>query len=359
MFPPVVKRALSFLDNDDVDSEMASAQRVAYTILVNNGMGLKVDATPDEIKEFTHNLEALASNILVTRFVLGSFAPVSPTLGRGKDVSAALKEQGTVTWRDEFYKTVDDLAKQGVENPYEEAINRWTKFKPGILAYTISESERSTVAAIKRNEQAADWIRKNDALLKKYPQGAAFFVPYVPGFDIEESKFFQREGYFDKIPVEDFLIKVTAAFEENEYFKLSNEWDEKIETAADSIKPILRQQKAQALTDFKKDKYYLEKELEDFGSKADLDAAWEDLGRLIDNGDVPNTKNASKIVEIYQLATETYNITEYMIDGTKDADIRRKLIRQGALDKALEIAAGDPSLEKLVESLVKKKLGVQ
>ena len=359
MFPPVVKRALSFLDNDDVDSEMASAQRVAYTILVNNGMGLKVDATPDEIKEFTHNLEALASNILVTRFVLGSFAPVSPTLGRGKDVSAALKEQGTVTWRDEFYKTVDDLAKQGVENPYEEAINRWTKFKPGILAYTISESERSTVAAIKRNEQAADWIRKNDALLKKYPEGAAFFVPYVPGFDIEESKFFQREGYFDKIPVEDFLIKVTAAFEENEYFKLSNEWDEKIETAADSIKPILRKQKAQALTDFKKDKYYLEKELEDFGSKADLDAAWEDLGRLIDNGDVPNTKNASKIVEIYQLATETYNITEYMIDGTKDADIRRKLIRQGALDKALEIAAGDPSLEKLVESLVKKKLGVQ
>jgi hypothetical protein len=359
ILPPGVKRALSFLNTNDLDSEMASAQRVAYTILVNNGQGLKVDATPEEKKEFEVNLEALASNILVTRFVLGLFSPVSPTLGKGKDVSAALKEQGTVTWRDEFYKTVDELAAQGVENPYEEAINRWTKYKPGILAYTVSESERTTVASIQRNEIAANWIRKNDALMKKYPEGAAFFVPSVFGFDLDESRFFQREGYFEKIPVEDFIIKVTAAFEENEYFKLSNEWDEKIDTAAESIKPILRQQKAEALSNFKENKYYLEKALEDFGSKADLDAAWEDVGRMIDNGDVPNTKDAPKIVEIYELTTEAYNMTELMIDGTKDADIRKKLIRQGAFDKAMEIASGNPSLERLVESLVKKKLGVQ
>lgn len=359
ILPPAVKRALSFLNTNDLDSEMASAQKTAYTILVNQGKGLEIDATPEQKQEFQRNLEALASNILVTRFVLGLISPVSPGLGTGKDVSTALKEQGTVTWKDEFFKTVDELAVQGVENPYEEAINRWTKYKPGILAYTISQSERKTVAAISRTEIAADWIRKNDDLMKKYPQGAPFFVPNVNGFDIEESQFFKREGYFESIPVEDFISNVTAAYEENEYFKLSNEWDEKIEAAADSIKPILRRQKSDALSEFKKNKYYLEKALEDFGSKADLDAAWEDLGRIIDNGDVPDTKDAAKIVEIYELTIEAHNMTELMIDGTKDADTRKKLIRQGALNKAKEIASGNPSLERLVDSLVKKKLGVQ
>ena len=357
--PPAVKRFLSFLNKNDLDGEMASAQRVAYTILVNNGQGLKVDATPDEKKEFEANLEALASNILVTRFVLGLISPASPILGKGKDVSAELKEQGTVTWKDEFFKTVDELAVQGAEDPFQEAINRWTKYKPGILAYTISESERQTVVAIKRNQVAADWIRKNDDLMKKYPEGAAFFVPNVAGFDIDESKFFQREGYFEKIPVEDFIIKVTAAFQENQYFEISNRWDEKIAGAAESIKPILRRQKADELSQFKQNKYYLEKALEDFGSQADFDAAWEDLGRIIDNGDVPDTQDASKIVEIYQLTNEAYNITDLMIDGTKDADIRKKLIRKGAYDKAMQIAVGNPSLEKLVDSIIKKKLGVQ
>ena len=48
-----------------------------------------------------------------------------------------------------------------------------------------------------------------------------------------------------------------------------------------------------------------------------------------------------------------------MIDGTKDADIRKELIRKGAYDKAMQIAVGNPSLEKLVDSIIKKKLGVQ
>jgi hypothetical protein len=358
ILPPVAKRIMSFMSPNDVNGEMASAQRQAYAYLVANGEGLDINATPEEKLKFQENLEALASNILTTRFFLGLVSPVALSASAGKDVSATLKDLGNVDFRSEFYETVQELTLQGSTDPFGEANMRWAKAKPGVLAYTIAQSERSRVLSIRQTNDAIAWLKKNESLVNKYPEGSAFFVPNSGEFDIAESKFFQREGYTDKIPVEDFITKVTAQEQLNEYYTKRDEWDSKIENAPESIRSIIRQQKTLDMQEFTKGKYYLQKALENYGSAADTTAAWEELVRMIDNNDAPKTPNAQKVIDIVNLVQEANNVTAMMFDGTVDASQRRSLIRNNAMQQALEIAANDAGLIRIINTVVKKQLGV-
>ena len=358
ILPPVAKRALSFMSPNDVNGEMASAQRQAYTYLVANGQGLDINATPEQKLEFQQNLEALASNIITTRFFLGLVSPVALSPTGGKDVSATLKDLGNITFKDAFYDTVDELIAQGSTDAWGEANMKWAKIKPGVLAYTISQSERSKVLSIPQKTDAINWLRKNEALVNKYPEGSAFFVPHSGEFNIDESKFFQREGIIDKIPVEDFITKVTAQEQLNEYYAKRDEWDSKIENAPESIRAVVRQQKALDMQAFTKGKYYLQKALENYGCAADTTAAWEEHVKMIDNGDAPKTDNAQKVIDIVRIVQEANNFTAMMFDGTVDASQRRSLIRNNALQQALEIANNDTGLVRIINTVVKKQLGV-
>lgn len=358
IFPPVAKRIMSFMSPNDVNGEMASAQRQAYTYLVANGQGLDINATPEQKLEFQQNLEALASNIITTRFFLGLVSPVALSPTGGKDVSDTLKDLGNVDFKSEFYNTVDELIAQGSADPWGEANMKWAKAKPGVLAYTIAQSERSQVVSIAQKTDAIAWLRKNEALVNKYPEGSAFFVPNSGKFNIDESKFFQREGIIDKIPVEEFITKVTAQEQLNEYYAKRDEWDSKIENAPESIRAVIRQQKTLDMQAFTQGKYYLQKALENYGSAADTTAAWEDLVRMIDNGDVPKSENAQKVVDIVNLVQEANSITKMMFDGTVDASQRRSMIRNNALQQALDIANNDAGLVRIINTVVKKQLGV-
>jgi hypothetical protein len=358
ILPPVAKRIMSFMSPNDVNGEMASAQRQAYAYLVANGEGLDIDATPEEKLEFQQNLEALASNILTTRFVLGLVSPVALSASAGKDVSATLKDLGNVNFKSEFYKTVEELTLQGSTDPWGEANMKWAKAKPGVLAYTIAQTERNTIVGLRQTTDAIAWLRKNEKLVNKYPEGSAFFVPNTGTFAIDESRFFQREGFIDKIPVEDFMVKVTAQEQLNEYYIKRDEWDSKIENAPESIRAVIRQQKTLDMQEFTKGKYYLQKALENYGSAADTTAAWEELVRMIDNGDVPKTPNSQKVVDIVNLVQEANNVTAMMFDGTVDASQRRSMIRNNAMQQALDIAANDVGLIRIINTVVKKQLGV-
>jgi hypothetical protein len=358
ILPPVAKRIMSFMSPNDVNGEMASAQRQAYAYLVANGEGLDINATPEEKLKFQENLEALSSNILTTRFFLGLVSPVALSASAGKDVSATLKDLGNVDFREEFYATVDELTLQGSTDPIGEANMRWAKAKPGVLAYTIAQSERNKVLSIRQTTDAIAWLKKNEALVDKYPEGSAFFVPNTGNFDIAESKFFQREGITDKIPVEEFMTKVTAQEQLNEYYTKRDEWDSKIENAPEEIRAVLRRQKQANMEEFTKGKYYLQKALENYGSAADTTAAWEELVRMIDNGDAPKTPNTQKVIDIVNLVQEANNVTSMMYDGGNDASVRRTMIRNNAMQQALDIAANDAGLIRIINTVVKKQLGV-
>jgi hypothetical protein len=358
ILPPAAKRLLSFMSPNDVNGEMASAQRQAYAYLVANGKGLTVNATPEEKLEFQQDLEALASNILTTRFFLGFVSPVALSAAAGKDVNGTLKDLGNVTFKSEFYKTVEELTAQGSTDPWGEANMKWAKAKPGVLAYTIAQTERNTIVGLRQTTDAIAWLRNNEALVNKYPEGSAFFVPNTGTFAIDESKFFQREGFIDKIPVEDFMVKVTAQEQLNEYYTKRDNWDSQIENAPESIRAVISQQKTLDMQAFTNGKYYLQKALENYGSAADTTAAWDELVRMIDNGDVPKTENAQKVVDIVNLVQQANTTTKMMFDGTVDASQRRSMIRNSAMQQALDIANNDAGLTRIINTVVKKQLGV-
>ena len=144
----------------------------------------------------------------------------------------------------------------------------------------------------------------------------------------------------------------------NEYYTKRDEWDSKIENAPEEIRAVLRRQKQTNMEEFTKGKYYLEKALENYGSAADTTAAWEELVRMIDNGDAPKTPNAQKVVDIVNLVQEANNVTAMMFDGSNDASVRRNMIRNNAMQQALDIAANDAGLIRIINTVVKKQLGV-
>jgi hypothetical protein len=112
------------------------------------------------------------------------------------------------------------------------------------------------------------------------------------------------------------------------------------------------------MQEFTKGKYYLQKALENYGSAADTTAAWEELVRMIDNGDVPKTEDAQKIVDIVNLVQEANDVTAMMFDGTVDASQRRTMIRNNAMQQALDIANNNAGLTRIINTVVKKQLGV-
>jgi hypothetical protein len=79
---------------------------------------------------------------------------------------------------------------------------------------------------------------------------------------------------------------------------------------------------------------------------------------MIDNGDAPKTPNAQKVVDIVNLVQEANNVTAMMFDGSNDASVRRNMIRNNAMQQALDIAANDVGLIRIINTVVKKQLGV-
>ena len=79
---------------------------------------------------------------------------------------------------------------------------------------------------------------------------------------------------------------------------------------------------------------------------------------MIDNGDVPKTEDAQKIVDIVNLVQEANDVTAMMFDGTVDASQRRTMIRNNAMQQALDIANNNAGLTRIINTVVKKQLGV-
>lgn len=215
LIPPSVQRVLALYDSDDRDSQWASATRKAMMYYAANGMAPGADATPGQIEEFKDMVSATARNIIVTRFAMGLLSPVSPTLDSGVDMPDYLRDFGTVNFKQAFYDMVNEYA--GDPDGYDKALRKWSKIKPGALAYTISETDANTVASVKKTLQAAQYYRDNSTMFKKYPEGAAFFLPFDGEYDLSSYSFLKREGFTEAKPVEEFLKEVVVANEKQLY----------------------------------------------------------------------------------------------------------------------------------------------
>lgn len=357
--PSNVRRAISAFNQDDQDSQFASAARKAMAYYAANGMSLPMDATEAEKYEFRQRLEATAMNVIVTRFFLGMISPVAPQVGFGEDIPRYLKDAGNVNFKSEFNKLVNELAAKGEPDVYNKALQQWTKINPGLLAYTIGETDANKVATVKKTKDAATWVKNNRDLVKAYPEGSAFFIPFTGEFGFDEYAFLKREGYIEALPVEDFLKRVQVAEDRFKYEQLKKEYDDKIEAAVlPSMKTMYREEWSTIREDYLSDKPLLVEDLEFRGSEQQTRNALEDLRKMINEDRAPSidlTNKYRKMIEVFDNAELSLSV---LTSNTRFQRAQRDRIRKGALQQIEAIAAGDPQAEAAVRVLFRRLIGV-
>lgn len=367
--PSNLRRFMSAFDQDDQNSQFASAARKALAYYAANDQGLKPDTFDANGKltiiserqkyEFSRKVEATAMNIVVTRFFLGLMAPVAPQVGFGKDIPRYLKETGNVNFKSEFNKLVNEVAKTGEEDVYNKALQKWTKINPGLLAYTVGETDANKIATVKKTKQAAEWVKDNRDLIKQYPEGSAFFIPYVGEFGFDEYKFLKREGYIESLPIDDFLQRVSVAEDFVAYRELQKQYDEKIEAAkTPSMKAYYRDLWKKEKEQFLEGKPLLVEDLQTFEGEQKTRNALDDLRRIISEGAAPKNDLSDKYKRMIDVFDNAELSLSVLTSNTRFQRTQKERIRKAAIQQIESIAAGNPQAEAAVRVLFKKLLGV-
>ena len=369
ILPSNLRRFMSAFDQDDQNSQFASAARKALAYYAANGEGLKPDIrdangdltiiSEQQKYEFTRKVESTAMNVVVTRFFLGLMSPVAPQVGFGEDIPRYLKETGNVNFKSEFNKLVNEIAKTGEEDVYNKALQQWTKIKPGLLAYTIGETDANKIATVKKTKQAATWVKDNRDLVKQYPEGSAFFIPYVGEFGFDEYVFLKREGYIESLPIDDFLKRVSVAEDYTSYRELQKQYDEKIDNAKiPSMKAYYRELWKKEKEQFLADKPLLVEDLQTFEGEQKTRNALDDLRRMISEGAAPKndlSNKYNKMIEVFDNAELSLSV---LTSNTRFQRTQKERIRKAAMQQIESIAAGNPQAEAAVRVLFKRLIGV-
>jgi hypothetical protein len=239
VFPAHINRLLAALDRDERNSQYASAARKASAYLEANGHGLapKIDPvtgqeialTVGELEDYKDKLSASTITALTLRFVLGFFVPAAPQTTLKSDIAVWVRENGETN----FKQTWNNLVTK--TGSYDKAMNEWIRLFPKEIPYTVSESDSTVVAILSANENANKWITDNKALIKKYPEGAGFFIPKQGEFDFDAYKLLINMGLKESKLVRDYLREVSTARDESFYYAQKDLYEEELATISNDF----------------------------------------------------------------------------------------------------------------------------
>jgi hypothetical protein len=232
--PAHINRAYSAMNKDDRDGQYASAHRKAVTYLEAAGYTPKAKEDPisgqlippseAELEEYRLRIKQTTMNILGMRFVFGFFAPASPQVQLKSDMAEWMRDSG----RANFKQVWNDLRDE-YKGDYEGAMKRWVELYPDQIAFTISESERTTVSKFAYAEESGNFVDQNQELFKKYKQGATFLIPNKSGFSWDAYKTMTDMGLRKNLRVDEHLKKVQTAADVQTYYERKNEYEKSLE----------------------------------------------------------------------------------------------------------------------------------
>lgn len=307
--PSHVLRFFATLNQDERKSQYGSAARKAMTYLEATGHGLKPRKneqtgewepfTEGELLEYQNKVRATATSILVLRFVFGFVAPASPQTTLKSDMAQWVKDNDRVNFKQVFSGMVKKFGN------YEDAMKEWVRLFPDQMPYSVSESETRTNAIVKAANGAAEWVEKNQDILKKYPEGAAYFIPREGDFDFAAYKMLFTMGIKQSKTIEEFLQDVNTARDEQFYYDQKDLYEAELaSTFSPFQKKRLNEQWELWSKQFKGSNPLLQRELGE-GSETAIKrlAALDDLRNLVNDPSVKVDKESKQtlkqMVEVY------------------------------------------------------------
>jgi hypothetical protein len=224
ILPAHINRALAVLNQDERNSQFASAFRKAATYLEASGHGLKIKTDPKtgqeiaptagEIEAYSDKLKATTSTVLGMRFFESLILPAAPSVNLKSDMANWVKDNQRTNFKQVFSNLVTQY-----NGDFTKATEEWIRLFPKQMPYTVSESAKKTVAVIRYGEAAGNWVDNNQELLNKYPQAAGFLIPQIGAFNYDSYKTMVNEGLLNKKPMGDFLKEVQSATDRQFYFQ--------------------------------------------------------------------------------------------------------------------------------------------
>jgi hypothetical protein len=364
LMPAHVNRFLSTMNQDERDSQYASAYRKAVTYLEASGNGIpkKYDENGDLIPPSAGELEAYRErvrnatlSVLATRFVFGFFAPASPAVQLKSDMSEWIRDSGTANWKQAF-----NALRERYDGDYDAAIKKWIEIYPNQVPYTVTESERNTIAFFGYANESGKFVDQNQEMFAEYPEAAAFLIPHKGAFSFDAYRTMATMGLRKNKRVEDYLREVQTASDLQTYYQKRNEYEAMLETSVDDFsRSIARQEFNDWKARFFAGRPLVQEELNQGAEKRIKTLqALDDLEKFLTDGKYSNIKGDTQdvlreMVNAFSTYKEQRDIFELtgsgsdMIQVIKDSTISR--LRQLATYNENTQAAYDVLFGRLLD----------
>jgi hypothetical protein len=361
--PAHVNRLYETMSTDERDSQYASAWRKAVTYLEAGGHGLpeKYDETgnliPPTIQEqeqYRQRIKNTVLGILGTRFVFGFFAPASPQVQLKADMATWIKDNGKTNFKQAWNGLLDQYP-----GDYDAAMAKWVELFPNEIPFTVSESEKKTVAVIKYAEESGIFVENNKDLFDKYPQGAAFLIPHKSGFSWDAYKTMKDMGLKYNKRVDEYLREVQTAADLQVYYSKKNDYEVGLTTKITDFERTMARDEFQAWAKtFKAGRPLLQEELAEGGKKAiERINAIDDLRRMLNDKTVttrsPVQKSLKEMLDVY----DSYKTQRQALDTLSGTRNLVAFMKDSAIVKIRELSKANENTMSAYNTLFASLLG--
>jgi hypothetical protein len=235
LMPAHINRLIGALDTDERNSQYASAWRKAVTYLEASGNGLPkryddegllLPPSDAEQEEYRLRVKNTTLGVLRVRFALGFLAPASPQVQLKSDMAQWISDNGRANWKQAFNNLLDKYP-----GDYDAAMAKWVELFPNQVPYTVTESERKSIAPLKYAEQSGYFVDNNRELFKDFPNAAGFLIPHETGFSWDTYQLMRDMGMTYNKRVDDYLREVQTASDLQTYYKRKEAFETSLENS--------------------------------------------------------------------------------------------------------------------------------
>jgi len=367
LMPAHVNRAFALMDQDDKDSQYASAYRKAVTYLEASGNGLPkkyeivngveklIAPSIAEREAYRERLKNATLSVLALRFAFGFFAPASVQTELKSEMADWIKDSGKSNWKEVWYKLYE-------KNNFDKdvAMAKWVELYPNQVPYTVSESDRKTVAIFQSAEDSGKFVEDNQELFNTYKEGAAFLIPNEGAFSYDAYRTMKTMGLRENKRVEDHLREVQSAADAEIYYERKNKFDESLGViTSPEIRKVLRRQYNTWKDTYMAGRPMLEEYLGRGREKAvERTRALDDLTAMLGDPKFANIRPETQevlreMVKIYSSYVKQKEVSE-LIGGDRDT---LDLVQSLSLKKIKELSSFNENTLTAYMSIFSRLLG--
>ena len=262
-----------------------------------------------------------------------------------------VRQNGRVNFKQVFSNLINQYSD--TPDPVGRAMADWVKYFPDQIPYTINESDPVFQANFKTSNAAANWVDKNQDLIKKYPEGAAFLIPQAGTFSWDAYQFLKDDGYRTNKLVGDFQKEVFVARDKQYYYTQRDEYERRLaNVTSDTEKKRINQIWSDWSREYLQARPLLREQFANAAVNAPKrEAAYADLKRMLNESGIntPATQAIRQMVSIY----ENYVIQKDTVYNSRSEQDHkaREMLRESTLTQLEDIAATNPNAREAYYTL--------